>query len=261
VQCKRSDTSSTNSLYNKTISEVAGTTISGATNTTDWESGSYTFLEGTGEQGITIDLGSGAEIYLKKLAIRLVPESETVTFGAVTAEVSDDDTNWVNLGYTQATTDSTLYIYSPQTVGIYTRYLRFTFHGTTANTDRIVIEEIEAYRAVYPIDFSVIRNNEIYETASMSAFAATTSAGESGCAIRYQIFKNNIPYYYSTVDAAWKQVGTDTTRYDEFSTLEADINTHIGSLITGSDDVLIGVQVILVPIEDSTPAISELTIT
>ncbi len=258
VQTKKNRTSDTNSLYGLAITEVAGTTIAGATQTTDWDLGKFTILTGTAEQAITMDIGSGSEVYFKKFKISMLPESGIEVFGAVTVEVSNDESNWYTIGYIQDTSDSTVYIYSSQTGGVYGRYLRFTFAGTTADADKIVIADIQAYRATYPIPFQVIKHREVLETNSLSAVAGNIT--ESGSAVpKLQFYKNTDLYYWD--GSAWTQVGSDTSRYDEYSCTITDANTNIGTLITGTSNVLIGLQLVLIPTEDITPACQDITLT
>jgi hypothetical protein len=246
-----------NMLYNTTIEALGSTTIGGAVDATDWEDGKYSFIEdSTSTQQIKIEMGSGEEFYLKKLTIKTILESGDSIKTPVIVEISEDDTNYVKL--LVEISDNIITAYTDINVGLYCKYIKFTFSGTTLDTERIVIADIRAYRAVYINKNVTIEHKDTYITDTFTGITPTVIT-PVGTSIKYQVLKNSIPYYWN--GSAWKQT-VKNVMYDNINcSTSTEITSNASTFpITSGEKVTIGVCAIFFNTEDVTPRISSLTI-
>jgi hypothetical protein len=253
---RRARTSDDNFLVGQTITPIAGTTLSGADDTADWDNGIYTILKGTTEQGITIDVGSGLEQFVKKIVINTIKE-ESGAFGAIQVFTSIDNTDWIEIEYVQDFNETQNVLYTNFSVGQTMRYIKVLFHGADYDVDKIIIADIQCYAATYYIPFLTVDSLQDMIVDSLSGVTAVINEPTGTTAkIRFQVSKNGIFYYWTGV---WSEVGTDVTKYDIYSSPITDLNTHISDLVTSLSTI--GLRVILVTDEIATPSIETVTMT
>lgn len=244
-----------NNLDNATLVALGSTTLSGATKATDWDNGKVSYLnEGSGSQQVKISLGTGQEFFLKQLRVICVLASNDTLSSIVTLEISDDDTNFTKL---QLEIDENVIIATTDIdVGLHTKYLRFTFNGTTLDANNLIIADIIAYRSVYENPYVTLEHTDTWKTNAFDGITVTANE-PVGTSIQYQILKNGLPYYYDSDQSDWVQTTKDPD-YDYVNSSTATIiNTNKATFpLTITDTVNLGIRAIMISDKDTTPAIT-----
>jgi len=249
-----------NLLYDTTITDEADTTTALSTNGTDWDLGTSLKASGLTKQQFNIDLGAGSEIYLSQLEI-YVNKQESDTINDVRVFTSTDDTNYLELILDEIDNDSAaVVVNSHRPQGQYTRYIRIIMTGTANNPDEIWISELTGYRSEYITPFVYAKHTDVLKlsTNKLTTFTEDPTTAPSGASRTYHLYKDTDAYYYDGSD--WVVV-TDVNVYDEQSNTAVEVNSNIGSFLTGiSTEVSVSVGVVLNTSKTSAPAISTVTI-
>lgn len=232
-------------LEGLTLTPSVGTTIDDAATLTDEDDSTFTRLSGTSTQEIKYDLGVSTSQKVKRLDVHFVRQAVDQDWDDTIYSVSTDDTNYVELPLQESgNTDNDTYtqsFISESIEGIYHRYGKITFSGSSFETNEVWIREIKGYVSSYTTNSRWLVNKEYAHELTLSAISATTTGSGD---LRIQLSKEGVWYYWD--GSEWSFVGIDEQQWFVKSNTIADANTNIGTFLDDTTtNIEVGVKVFL----------------